>query len=99
MTPSTAFRIIRIRPLLRLNGTIEQVQSLQAKCGACGDESRMAQGAGLAAVKGGVELTCPNCKVTGILTTEQAWFLWGEQMKQDRILALAGLTPEDLERP
>lgn len=99
MTPPTAFRILRIRPLLHLNGTIEKVQSLQAKCGACGDESRMALGAGLAAVEGGVELTCPKCKVTGILTTEQAWFLWGEQMRQDRILALAGLTPEDLDRP
>lgn len=98
MTPPNAFRILRIRPLLHLNGTIEQVQSLQAKCGACGDESRMALGAGLANVESGVELTCRSCKVTGILTTEQAWILWGEQMRKDRILALAGLTPEDLDR-
>ncbi|EJP76877.1 hypothetical protein A1OC_01680 [Stenotrophomonas maltophilia Ab55555] len=99
MAPLNAFRILRIRPLLQLNGTIEQVQSLQAKCGACGDESRLAQGAGLADVRGGVELTCPRCKVTGVLTTEQAWLLWGEQMRQDRILALAGLMPNDLKLP
>lgn len=39
---------------------------------------------------------CPACQVTGILTVDQAWILWAEQMRQDRILALAGLTPEDL---
>lgn len=99
MTPSNAFRIFRIRPLLQLNGTIEQVQSLQAKCGACGDESRLAQGAGLADVRGGVELTCPRCKATGVLTTEQAWLFWGEQMRQDRVLALARLTSDDLKSP
>jgi len=96
MTPLTAFRILRIRPLLRLNGTIEQVETLHAKCGSCGDESRMCRGHGLAEVEGGVELTCPACQVTGILTVDQAWILWAEQMRQDRILALAGLTPEDL---
>lgn len=47
---------------------------------------------------GGVELTCPACAVTGILTVDQAWVLWGEQMRKDRILALAGLVPEDLDR-
>lgn len=99
MTPSNAFRVLRIRPLLHLNGTIERVESLQVKCGSCRDESRMSRGCGLADVAGGVELTCPACKVTGILTINQAWILWGEQMRQDRILALAGLTPEDLDRP
>ncbi|AVO29563.1 hypothetical protein C6Y55_06270 [Stenotrophomonas maltophilia] len=98
MTPSTAFRILRIRPLLRLNGTIERVESLQAKCGSCGDESRMSRGQGLTDAVGGVELTCPACAVTGILTVDQAWVLWGEQMRKDRILALAGLVPEDLDR-
>lgn len=53
MTPSTAFRILRIRPLLRLNGTIERVESLQAKCGSCGDESRMSRGQGLTDAVGG----------------------------------------------
>lgn len=96
MTPSTAFRVLRIRPLLRLNGTIERVETLHAKCGACGDESRMSRGYGLADVEGGVELTCPACRATGILTGDQAWILWGEQMRKDRILALAGLTPDDL---
>lgn len=98
MTPQTAFRIFRIRPLLHLNGTIERVESLQVKCGSCGDESRISRGCGLADVAGGVELTCPACKVTDILTNNQAWILWGEQLKKDRILALAGLTPEDLDR-
>lgn len=97
MTYLTAFRILRIRPLLRLNGTIERVEMLQAKCGACGDESRMFRGCGLADGEGGVELTCPACKVTETLSTERAWNLWGKQMKRDRILALAGLTPEDLD--
>ena len=96
MTPLTAFRILRIRPLLRLNGTIEQVEALHSKCGSCGDESRMSRGCGLADVEGGVQLTCPACRATGILSVDQAWILWAEQMRQDRILALAGLTPEDL---
>ena len=96
MTPPTAFRILRIRPLLRLNGTIERVETLQAKCGACGDESRMSRGCGLSDILGGVQLTCPACSTTGILTVDQAWILWGEQMRKDRILALAGLTPDDL---
>ena len=98
MTPPTAFRIFRIRPLLHLNGTLERGESLQIKCGSCGDESRISRGSGLADVGGGVELTCPACKVTGILTTNEAWILWGEQLRKDRILALAGLTPEDLDR-
>lgn len=97
MTSPAAFRILRIRPLLRLNGTIERVETLQAKCGACGDESRMFRGCGLVDVDGGVELTCPACRVTGILSTDRAWSLWGEQMRQDRVLALAGLTPDDLD--
>lgn len=99
MTPSTAFRILRIRPLLRLNGMIERVETLQAKCGACGDESRLSRGMGLVDVEDGVELTCPACKVTGTLTSDQAWILWGEQMRKDRILALAGLTSDDLKLP
>lgn len=98
MTPSTAFRVLRIRPLLRLNGMIERVETLQVKCGACGDESRRSRGYGLADVEGGVELTCPGCGVTGILTGDQAWILWAEQMRQDRILALAGVEPDDLNR-
>lgn len=99
MTRSTAFRILRIRPLLRLNGTIEKVEALLAKCGSCGDESRMSLGCGLAEVDGGMELTCPACRATGLLTVDQAWILWGEQVRKDRILALAGLTPDDLYRP
>jgi len=99
MTPSTAFRILRIRPLLRLNGTIERLEALHAKCGSCGDESRMSRGCGLSDVEGGVQLTCPACSTTGILTVDQAWILWGEQMRKDRILALAGLEPDDLDRP
>lgn len=98
MTPPIAFQILRIRPSLYLNGTIERVESLQVKCGACGGESHMSRGYGLAEVVGGVELTCPACNVAGILTTNEAWILWGEQLKKDRILALAGLTPEDLDR-
>lgn len=100
MASPAAFRILRIRPLLRLNGTIERVETLQAKCGACGAESRMFRGCGLADVDGGVELTCPACRVTGILSTDLAWSLWGEQMRQDRVLALTGLTgltPHDLD--
>lgn len=99
MTPPTAFRILRIRPLLRLNGTIERVETLHAKCGSCGEESRMSHGMGLADVEGGVELTCPGCSARGTLTVDQVWILWGDQMRRDRILALAGLTPEDLDRP
>lgn len=97
MTFPAAFRILRIRPLLRLNGTIERVEMLQAKCSACGDESRMFRGCGLADVEGGVELTCPACRVTWILSADRAWSLWGEQMRRDRVLALAGLTPDDLD--
>lgn len=95
MTPSTAFRVLRIRPLLRLNGMIERVDTLQVKCGACGDESRMSRGCGLTDIQGGVQLTCPACNTTGTLTVDQAWVLWGEQMRRDRILALAGVTPDD----
>jgi len=54
---------------------------------------------GLVDVEDGVELTCPACKVTGTLTSYQAWILWGEQMRKDRILALAGLTSDDLKLP
>lgn len=59
----------------------------------------MSRGMGLADVEEGVELTCPACKVTGKLTIDQAWILWGEQMRKERILALAGLAPSDLYRP
>lgn len=99
MTSSAAFRILRIRPLLHLNGTIKRVESIQSKCNACGDESRMSRGCGLWDVEEGVQLTCPACNAQGLLSDSQAWIHWREQMRQDRILALAGLEPKDLDLP
>ncbi|MGG6341593.1 hypothetical protein ACQ5SB_20990 [Stenotrophomonas geniculata] len=99
MTPPTAFRILRIRPILQLNGTMEGIASLQSKCTACGDESKMSNGCGLEEADGGVRLTCLGCKATEILTLEVALGHWREQTRRDRILALAGIVPDDLKRP
>lgn len=99
MTTPVAFRILRIRPLLRLDATIERLDSVQAKCKSCGDESRMSHGCGLTDVHGGVQLRCPACGSIDVLTAADAWGHWVEQIRHDRILALAGLLPEDLDRP
>lgn len=99
MTSPQVFRILRIRPILQLNGTMEGVASLQSKCTACGDESRMSRGCGLEDLDGGVKLTCLGCQATEVLTFEDARILWQEQMRRDRVLALAGIVPDDLKRP
>ncbi|MGO4717885.1 hypothetical protein AB4071_01975 [Stenotrophomonas sp. 2MCAF14_2] len=99
MTSPQVFRILRIRPILQLNGTMEGIASLQSKCTACGDESRMSKGCGLEEAEGGFKLTCLGCKATEILTLEVALGHWHEQTRRDRILALAGIVPDDLKRP
>lgn len=99
MTTSRAFRILRIRPVLQLNGTMDGIASLQSRCIACGDESRMSRGCGLEVAEGGVKLTCLGCKAAEVLTFEDARLCWQEQMRRDRVLALAGIVPEDLKRP
>jgi len=98
MTNTQVFRILRIRPTLQLNGTMEGIASLQSKCTACGDESRMSKGCGLEDTEGGVKLTCLVCKASDVLTFEDARIHWQEQMRRDRALALAGIVPDDLKR-
>lgn len=99
MTNTQVFRILRIRPLLQLNGTMEGIASLQSKCTACGDESRMSKGCGIEDMDGGVILTCLGCKATYVLTFEEARLCWQEQARRDRVLALAGIVPQDLYGP
>lgn len=99
MTNPQAFRILRIRPILQLGGTMEGIISLQSKCAACGNESRMSTGRGLEDLDAGVKLTCLACQATDVLTFEEARMLWREQMRRDRVLALAGIVPDDLKRP
>lgn len=99
MTTSRAFRILRIRPVLQLNGTMDGIASIQSKCTACGDESRMSRGCGLEDTDGGVKLTCLGCGATDVLTFEDARLCWQEQARRDRVLALAGIVPQDLYGP
>ena len=87
MTPPSAFRILRIRPLLRLDGTIDRVEALHCKCPHCGDEARYS------------ELTCPACGTTGRFSNAQLFAAWVQQVRRDRVLALAGIDPEKLYGP
>jgi hypothetical protein len=48
---------------------------------------------------GGVKLICLGCKAAEVLTFEGARLCWQEQMRRDRVLALAGIVPDDLKRP
>lgn len=99
MTPSSAFRILRIRPLLRLNGTIDRVEALQCKCLHCADEARYSEPGGLGHVESGIELTCPACGTTGMFTNAELLAAWIQQVRRDRVLALAGIDAETLYMP
>ncbi len=99
MTLSSAFRILRIRPLLRLNGTIDRVEALYCKCLHCGEEARYSEPGGLRHVETGIELTCPACGTSGTFTHAQLFATWVEQVRRDRVLALAGIDPEKLYGP
>lgn len=59
----------------------------------------MSKGCGLEEAEGGVMLTCLSCKAAEVLTFEGARLCWQEQMRRDRVLALAGIVPDDLKRP
>ena len=96
---SPAFRILRIRPLLRLNGTIDRLEALHCKCLQCGDEARYSEPGGLRHVESGIELTCPACGTTGAFTNAQLFATWVQQVRRDRVLALAGIDPETLYGP
>jgi len=99
MTPSPAFRILRIRPLLRLNGTIHRVEALHCKCLRCGREARYSEPGGLRHAESGIELTCRACNNFGIFTNAQLLAAWVQQVRRDRVLALAGIDPEKLYGP
>ncbi len=99
MSPPPAFRVLRIRPLLRLNGTIERVDALHCKCPNCGDEARYSEPGGLKHVGPDFELTCPACRTLGTLTEAEVLALWVQQVRRDRVLALAGIDPEQLYGP
>ncbi|HGK7302382.1 TPA: hypothetical protein ACJ509_000207 [Stenotrophomonas maltophilia] len=99
MTSPSAFRILRIRPLLRLNGTIDRVEALHCKCLHCADEARYSEPGGLRQVESGIELTCPACSTTGAFTNAQLFAAWVQQVRRDRVLALAGIDPEKLYGP
>jgi len=99
MTPPSAFRILRIRPLLRLDGTIDRVEALHCKCTHCGDEARYSEPGGLRHVGSEIELTCPACGTTGRFTNAQLFAAWVQQVRRDRVLALAGIDPEKLYGP
>jgi hypothetical protein len=85
--------------VLRQNGSVEGVEAMHCKCGACGDESRLSRGHGLQETDEGVLLTCPACSATGLIPTTKIWADWAEQLRRDRTLALAGITQEDLNGP
>lgn len=85
--------------MLQQNGSMAGVESIFCKCAACGDESRLSRGRGLQETDEGVLLTCLACSARGVIPTAKIWADWGEQLRRDRIVALAGMTPEDLNGP
>ena len=99
MTPPSAFRILRIHPLLRLDGTIDRVEALHCKCLQCADEARYSEPGGLRHVQSDTELTCPACGTTGRFSNAQLFAAWVQQVRRDRVLALAGIDPEKLYGP
>jgi len=99
MTPSSAFRILRIRPLLRIDGTVDRVEALNCKCPNCGDEARYSAPGGMRQMGPDVQLTCPACGNTGMFTNAQLFAAWVQQVRRDRVLALAGIDPEKLYGP
>ncbi len=99
MNPPSAFRVLRIRPLLHPNGTVERVEALHCTCTTCGNEARYSEPGGLRQVGPDIELTCPACANTGMLTEARLFAAWVQQVRRDRVLALAGLDPEKLYGP
>lgn len=99
MTTTSSFRIFRIRAVLRQNGSMDGVEAMFCKCEACGDQSRLSKGHGLQDVEEGVQLTCPACNATGVVPTAKIWAQWAEQLRRDRVLALAGIGSADLDSP
>ncbi|MNM46901.1 hypothetical protein D3C81_578580 [compost metagenome] len=85
--------------MLQQNGSMAGVEAIFCKCAACGDESRLSRGRGLQETDEGVLLTCLACSARGVIPTAKIWADWGEQLRRDRIVALAGMTPEDLNGP
>ncbi|WP_295521378.1 hypothetical protein [uncultured Stenotrophomonas sp.] len=99
MNLPSAFRVLRIRPLLRLNGTVERVEVLHGACANCGHEARYSQPGGLRQVGLDIELTCAHCGNTGTLTEARIFAAWVQQVRRDRVLVLAGIDPEALYGP
>jgi len=58
----------------------------------------MSRGYGFEGAGCGIKLTCFDCAATEVLTFDEARTHWQEQMRRDRVLALAGIVPEDLTR-
>ncbi|HYQ24232.1 hypothetical protein [Stenotrophomonas sp.] len=99
MTTPTSFRILRISALLRINGSLKNVEAVICNCQACGNESRLSAGVGLEEVPSGVQLTCPICRTSAEVPTAQFTAQWAEQLRRDRILTRAGIDPSDLYGP
>jgi len=99
MHPSPTFQILRIRPLLRLDGTVDRVEVLHCKCHTCGTDSRYSEPGGFRHVESDIELTCPTCSATGMFTNAQLFATWVEQVRRDRMLVLAGIDAEKLYGP
>ncbi|AWH53242.1 hypothetical protein C1924_08645 [Stenotrophomonas sp. ESTM1D_MKCIP4_1] len=99
MNAPSAFRVLRIRPLLRPNGTVERVEALHCACASCGSERRYSEPGGLRQVGPDIELICPDCGSTGMLSEARMFAAWVQQVRRDRVLVLAGLDPEALYGP
>lgn len=99
MTTSSSFKILRIRALLRLNGSLDGVEAILCKCGACAKESRLSRGHGLQDVPAGIQLTCPDCHASAEVLGSSIWMEWAEQLRRDRVLIAAGINPDDLYGP
>jgi len=99
MTTSISLRILRIRALLRINGSLKSVETVICSCQLCGRECRLSAGRGLEEVATGVQLTCPTCHNSADVPTAQFSAQWEEQLRRDRILIRAGINPDDLYGP
>lgn len=85
-----------MRGLLRINGSLARLEAVICGCQVCGKESRLSEGMGLQEVPTGLQLTCPTCHTSAQVPTAQIAAQWDEQLRRDRILIRAGITPDDL---
>lgn len=96
MSTSEAFKVLRIRAVLRQNGSLHGIEALLCRCETCGYESRPSKGQGLLDLPAGLQIRCLACGATGDIKTDVIWKLWAEQLRRDRILTMSGIDPEDL---